>query len=1408
MQPEIATGIENGSSFLLGEWRVEPTLNRLIQGERSVQLEHKAMDVLLCLAGHAGDVVTKHELLDAVWETEFVSDNTLQRRIAELRDAFGDDALDPRYIETIRKRGYRLIAEVGPIRDEADAAPTISDAPPAPTDDGNPYPGLAAFSESDAELFFGRERETAALWRTITSRRLLAVIGPSGIGKSSLLRAGVASRPPPGWRAVVFTPGESPVLSLARALAPDHAGDPAAVSRLVAFSDPDIALAVVSRWRGRFDGAVIIADQFEELFTLNTPESQADFINLLRRLVDAADVHVVLAMRDDFLYRCREYKQIAPIFKDLTPLAPPAPDALRRALTEPAARRLHRFESEVLVDRMVAEVESQRSALPLLAFAVHRMWEQRDEPNRILTEKSYDRIGGVGGALAQHAEELVTEIGHERLPIVREIFRNLVTAEDTRAVREIDELLSVFNGSDGEGVKPSPTNRIGKDSEEAGLTPVTDRAGNDLVGAGFTPARDAAREVLDKLIDARLLTTFETRDDEDLSTRRVEIVHESLLANWPRLVRWQTQDQEGAQLRDELRQAARTWDEHGRDDDRLWTGTAYREFRLWRERYPGGLTEVEDAFAVAMTAFSGRRRRRRRVAVAVGFAVLLAVLVVVGSFWQRSERETLRAEAANLVSQAQVELESYPSAAVAYATASLELSDSPGARRLALEALWKGPTAFVVNEIKSWEIEFTPDGRWLVQATDAPPYDLHVIGSDGSDDLLENIHNDWVDLRMDSETGSFITLPWENAGPCGLWSAPEKRLLARTILEASQDRAILGAALNTSRQRAALLIREAERFSVDAIGFDGTYKRLGTLEFDAGRDETGQRKAVAFLDRKNGDWLGVFTQNEAYLIDVGDHTLGQPRRLEHIQDPSAGIVTRKMSHIALDPLGRFVAVPFNDGAIRLWNLSEESPPRVIEGPSGITGIRITADGSMLEARKVEDGEVETWTWSLENQEPTLLRHVDLGKSGGTASWTLNPIEHQIVSILNPDAKIRLWPLRAPADSEPVIMQHGDFGSARRVRIHPRGGWLASSFSDGLTLWPVTRAYPIVIKQYEEQIGNLVFGPEGRWLATSSINSKVRLWHLEGDHLPAAEIVYDAESYAYGIAASPDGKQILLGTHFYGPHLLSLDDETTIDLPGEVGIAWGVAFSANGRLAAATGIAENSIARVIRVWDLDSHEEVNVFDLSDVDLPGFLRFTTDGQILSGNSAGLLRWNLETGESETLAEGPVHRFASSSDDARVVFMQTDWSTAMFPFGPAVLLDLESGASTPLTSHGNSVTAIAMDPGGRIVVTGDRDGVIRVGPITGEEPVLLLGSSGEIYDLAIDPKGRWIASASGTEVRLWPMPDLTKPPLHTLPREELIAKLKTLTNLRVVRDPESSTGWKLTHDPFPGWETVPTW
>ncbi len=394
-----------------------------------------------------------------------------------------------------------------------------------------------------------------------------------------------------------------------------------------------------------------------------------------------------------------------------------------------------------------------------------------------------------------------------------------------------------------------------------------------------------------------------------------------------------------------------------------------------------------------------------------------------------------------------------------------------------------------------------------------------------------------------------------------------------------------------------------------------------------------------------------WTVKVCIVIGFGDHDLSEPRHLEHI----VGTV----ADIECDPLGRFVAARHEDGKIRLWDLDGDEPPRVIEGPPKFTVHRITSDGSLLEADRSENGEAETWIWSLETEQPTLLRHINLGKAGGTGLWRLNPVERQIVSILNPDPKIRLWPLRVPPDAEPVIMQRGDIGVLFRLDIHPKGQWLATSASNGLTFWPIARPYPTVIKRYEERVASLAFGPEGRWLATSDLSRRgiVRRWQLEGDNLPPAQIVYEAGTHAYGVAASPDGEKILLGTHGKGTQLLSLDGEAPRRLPGDLHGSWGVAFSLDGQFAAATVVAEDGVTREVRVWDLVSFEEVAAMDLGDVIFTGFLRFTEGGQLLVGNASGLVSWDIETGDSEALFEGPIFDFAMSSDEARVLLSEAD-------------------------------------------------------------------------------------------------------------------------------------------------------
>jgi WD40 repeat protein len=236
---------------------------------------------------------------------------------------------------------------------------------------------------------------------------------------------------------------------------------------------------------------------------------------------------------------------------------------------------------------------------------------------------------------------------------------------------------------------------------------------------------------------------------------------------------------------------------------------------------------------------------------------------------------------------------------------------------------------------------------------------------------------------------------------------------------------------------------------------------------------------------------------------------------------------------------------------------------------------------------------------------------------------------------------------------------------------------------------------------------------------------------------------------------------------------------------------------------------------IHVWEFESGEVLRTLRAPGR-FYGGIEFTADGDLLTSCELGLRRWDLERGDSELLLSGYMRAFSVSDDGTELVVIEVlDGTETEGKSGESggrrrlLYLNLETGESRPLPGHGVTTTAVEVDFQKDLVVTGDRDGVVRVGRLSWEEPFLLFGHEALVRALAFDPLGRWIASGGDdSTIRLWPMPDLSRPPLHTLPREELIAKLKTLTNLRVVRDEESATGWKLEVGPFPGWETVPTW
>jgi WD40 repeat protein len=239
---------------------------------------------------------------------------------------------------------------------------------------------------------------------------------------------------------------------------------------------------------------------------------------------------------------------------------------------------------------------------------------------------------------------------------------------------------------------------------------------------------------------------------------------------------------------------------------------------------------------------------------------------------------------------------------------------------------------------------------------------------------------------------------------------------------------------------------------------------------------------------------------------------------------------------------------------------------------------------------------------------------------------------------------------------------------------------------------------------------------------------------------------------------------------------------------------------------------------LHVWDLDSGEERvhSIAHLVDATWRGqvHLEVARDGSVFAGGTGGVWRFQLPTEPDGRVTgelvydTGPGFADFQVSRDGRVL---AAWGVlkAGLPSSPDELLvfDLAEGASHRITTHGSGPRG-ALDPTGRILVSGGPDGVVRVGPATGEEPHLLFGHTGPVVTMAVSPDGRWIASASHDSVRLWPMPDVTKPPFHTLPYEELMVKLGALTNLEVVGKPSSPTGYGVEVGPFPGWAEVPEW
>jgi len=1170
----------------------------------------------------------------------------------------------------------------------------------APTPGEAPFKGLQHFDEMDSDLFFGREVLTAKLIRRLRESQFLSVIiGASGSGKSSVVRAGVipslkkgitlidGSTPPEdsvNWRIHVLTPTAHPLEALATELTRESESVTATATMMDdLMQDPRSLGLFLARQKNRRH-TLLVLDQFEELFTLcrDDFEREAFIDNLLTAISSDGQTTLIITLRADFYAHLAQYPELRDaVAHQQEYIGPMTTEELRRAIEEPAKRAHWAFEPG-LVDLILRDVGDEPGALPLLSHALLETWKRR--AGHTLTLKGYADAGGVRGAISHTAESVYQNLSAAEQIIARNIFLRLTElgegTEDTRRRASFDELMS---------------NK--ENSEETS-------------------------QVLNQLAEARLIT---------LSENTAEVAHEALIREWHTLREWLNQDREGLRLHRNITEGVQEWELLEHDPGMLYRGARLSQAREWAALHPNVLNANEKAFLEAsnnlekqekaereaqqqrelevaqklakteraraedQTHSANRLRVRNRVITTVGsIAVILAL--VAGTFGVRSNRNA--ASAQNNAATAQVAKDDALNAqATAIAESQIRATQQAiaennfsraEAQRLAAEAnklsLSQGSSELIaLLALRSMNTQYTPQGDETLVAASRLNYPRQLFVGHSAD--LTHVAY--------SPDGKYV-LSGSNDKTARLWDA-------RTGKEIQQF-------VHTD--------------GVDTVVFspDGSYILTSTWD-----------KTTRLWDAKSGKEIRQFEGGGAAYSPDGKIVLTNSENSVSLWDATTGQKRKEFTisngtliyYPVLSPDGKYLLAGDSAGIAHLWDIQTDQEVKKFTGhTSTVFWVAFSPDGKLVLTGSW-DRTARLWDISTGKELQRFIGHTNI-----IYCVAFSP-DGKYIFTSSADRTARLW-------NAQTSQELGRFTSAvpiTTVTVSPDGNLLLTGGLDGLPrLWDIKPKLELPSFNYGDAISALAFSPDGKYMLTAG-NRDIVLWDTHtGQKLH--EFIGHTDLINYGVAFSPDGKYILSGSWDKSIRLWDIQTGKEIYKLVDAGGVNSVAFSPDGKYIATASMS------VARLWNSETGEKVR--DFSGVDQIWRLTFSLNGQYVAvAANDGTRLFEVSSGHliRQFIGQTDVYSVAFSPDGKYLVTGGHDRKVWLWDVNTSQNLRQFIG-------HTDTIWTVAFSPDGKHVATASADGTARLWDVqTGQELRHFIGHTAGVENVAFSPDGKYVLTGS---------------------------------------------------------------